>query len=722
MTLEKWYDYPTPYSLVKRDVFFDELKVNLINVIQDYADLGVADEASLIQRTQKLFTGRIVPAKKDWVELEDILNTLIQNKEFRNIWTNLFKEAKPTLNIEDLTKIRQFLDDIQRMSPIVDSFNMTIPSPNITRLTRPKLSSPDNFENSMRLTWGINSDSLNLKKGQFNGPLSRNEDILNYQFIIKAGSFNQTKSYPGTSSSINHEITLDWWNWFGLNIKNALMEVTYIATDKRGNASHVVREHRFPSNVKMQTPIKSYEIEYKINSNNWSAIGKSTTPTFNWNTIPKITGNYYFRVRGLDQINQYTDWVESDPLFIEYIDYSLSQPIVSASPTINSITATWNNVDKAEHYDIWIDDETSAKNSHTQNNTRWVTQDSSKTRSVVFNNLSSSKKYKITVRARNRKFATIGHTYATTLTPKPVPKTKTYLPIGNQVWNGGYKWLYYINTPSGSVRSPGWHNGGIGDSTGCYQGEWVDGRWTGDQNWAGYTWRGGWAYQAWDGQHWGNRMSFIHYDYNQIKNDIKGKTVTKVEIKAVRANSYHGYHKGHPLYLYNHKRDYTGNISSNATNSSNVGGKIYTVKAGDSLSKIAKAHGITVAQLKQWNNLTSDLIHPGDKLQVSQGASRPVSNQSDNSLTLYRSDNLAKVTQNNEKDIYGWKVQHGASISISNAMTIQLVNNIANGDMKGIGMVKYYGPSLSTPAGYNNHDLAYMSFNKGSFALTVTYQ
>ena len=141
----------------------------------------------------------------------------------------------------------------------------------------------------------------------------------------------------------------------------------------------------------------------------------------------------------------------------------------------------------------------------------------------------------------------------------------------------------------------------------------MDGRWTGDQNWAGYTWRGGWAYQAWDGQHWGNRMSFIHYDYNQIKNDIKGKTVTKVEIKAVRASSYHGYHKGHPLYLYNHKRDYTGNISSNATNSSNVGGKIYTVKAGDSLSKIAKAHGITVAQLKQWNNLTSDLIHPGDK-------------------------------------------------------------------------------------------------------------
>ena len=43
---------------------------------------------------------------------------------------------------------------------------------------------------------------------------------------------------------------------------------------------------------------------------------------------------------------------------------------------------------------------------------------------------------------------------------------------------------------------------------------------------------------------------------------------------------------------------------------------IYTVKAGDWLSKISKAYGVTVQQLKQYNSLTSDMIYVGQKLIV----------------------------------------------------------------------------------------------------------
>ncbi len=43
----------------------------------------------------------------------------------------------------------------------------------------------------------------------------------------------------------------------------------------------------------------------------------------------------------------------------------------------------------------------------------------------------------------------------------------------------------------------------------------------------------------------------------------------------------------------------------------------YTVKAGDWLSKIAKAHGVTVEQLKQYNSLQSDTIYAGQQLIVS---------------------------------------------------------------------------------------------------------
>ncbi|WP_100332388.1 peptidoglycan endopeptidase [Bacillus xiapuensis] len=42
----------------------------------------------------------------------------------------------------------------------------------------------------------------------------------------------------------------------------------------------------------------------------------------------------------------------------------------------------------------------------------------------------------------------------------------------------------------------------------------------------------------------------------------------------------------------------------------------YMVKGGDSLSKIASLHRLSVAKLKQLNGLTSDLIFPGQKLRV----------------------------------------------------------------------------------------------------------
>ena len=42
----------------------------------------------------------------------------------------------------------------------------------------------------------------------------------------------------------------------------------------------------------------------------------------------------------------------------------------------------------------------------------------------------------------------------------------------------------------------------------------------------------------------------------------------------------------------------------------------YTVKSGDTLSKIARNHKVTVANLKKWNSLTSDNLKPGQVLKI----------------------------------------------------------------------------------------------------------
>lgn len=51
----------------------------------------------------------------------------------------------------------------------------------------------------------------------------------------------------------------------------------------------------------------------------------------------------------------------------------------------------------------------------------------------------------------------------------------------------------------------------------------------------------------------------------------------------------------------------------------------YTVKSGDTLSGIATKHGVTVAQLKQWNNLTSNNIKIGQKLKLNSSSSSAAS-------------------------------------------------------------------------------------------------
>lgn len=53
------------------------------------------------------------------------------------------------------------------------------------------------------------------------------------------------------------------------------------------------------------------------------------------------------------------------------------------------------------------------------------------------------------------------------------------------------------------------------------------------------------------------------------------------------------------------------------SNGSLAASHTYTVKSGDTLSQIAKKYHTSVSQIKQWNHLHSDLIHPKQVLCIS---------------------------------------------------------------------------------------------------------
>ena len=86
--------------------------------------------------------------------------------------------------------------------------------------------------------------------------------------------------------------------------------------------------------------------------------------------------------------------------------------------------------------------------------------------------------------------------------------------------------------------------------------------------------------------------------------------------------------------------------TSQSTNSSSQSGS-YTVKAGDSLWKIATEHGLTIAQLKSLNNLTSNTIYVNQKLTVTMKKSvndvTPTTKAPTQSYTVKAGDSLWQI-------------------------------------------------------------------------------
>ena len=86
--------------------------------------------------------------------------------------------------------------------------------------------------------------------------------------------------------------------------------------------------------------------------------------------------------------------------------------------------------------------------------------------------------------------------------------------------------------------------------------------------------------------------------------------------------------------------------STQSTNSSSQSGS-YTVKAGDSLWKIATEHGLTIAQLKSLNNLTSNTIYVNQKLTVTMKKSvndvTPTTKAPTQSYTVKAGDSLWQI-------------------------------------------------------------------------------
>lgn len=120
--------------------------------------------------------------------------------------------------------------------------------------------------------------------------------------------------------------------------------------------------------------------------------------------------------------------------------------------------------------------------------------------------------------------------------------------------------------------------------------------------------------------------------------------------------------------------------TSNSKAESTTSNREYTIKRGDTLSGIARAHSTTVRQLKEWNNLSSDLIFVNQKLIVGR--------QSTGSTSSTQSSSSASSEQT-------------MGTSSSSSQTQTRTHRVVRGDTL-YGLARQYGTTVSRIRSLNN--------------------
>src|SRR5699024_6418830 len=159
------------------------------------------------------------------------------------------------------------------------------------------------------------------------------------------------------------------------------------------------------------------------------------------------------------------------------------------------------------------------------------------------------------------------------------------------------------------------------------------------------------------------------------------------------------------------------------SNGSSAGSSTYTVKSGDSIWLIANNHGISMNNLRSWNNISGDFIYPGQKLVVKKGSTTNNSNKPTTSKPATKPSNNGNSSKNTTYTVKSgdsiWLIANNHGISMND---LRSWNNIS-GDFiyPGQKLVVKKGSTTNNSSKPTTSKPATKPSNNGNSSKNTTY-